>query len=76
MTEDYDALKRENADLREKLARATAEAEKYRASTRELLEELFPDAPTEDELRAAMVPDEDGESLTQILDRFRSRMAG
>jgi len=72
---ELEALRQENAELREKLARAISEAERYRASTNELLDIVFPYKPlTEDELRVLLQPDE-GESLREIIDRFERETA-
>jgi hypothetical protein len=72
---ELEALRRENADLREMLAKAAAEAARYRASTNDLLDVVFPYKPlTEEELAEMMKPDE-GESLREIIDRFERETA-
>jgi len=72
---ELDALRQENAELREKLARATSEAERYRVSTNELLDTLFPyKPPTEEDLRVLLQPD-DGESLRELVDCFERETA-
>jgi hypothetical protein len=72
---ELDALRQQNAELREQLARATSEAERYRASTNELLDTLFPyKPPTEEELQVLLQPD-DGESLRELVDRFERETA-
>jgi hypothetical protein len=72
---ELDALRQQNAELREQLARTTSEAERYRASTNELLDTLFPyKPPTEEELQVLLQPD-DGESLRELVDRFERETA-
>ena len=72
---EMDALRQENAELREKLERATSQAERYRASTNDLLETFFPYKPmTEEELQVLLKPDE-GESLRELVDRFERETA-
>jgi hypothetical protein len=72
---ELEALRQENAELREKLARATSEAERYRASTNDLLDIVFPYKPlTEDEI-AEMLKPEEGETLQEIIDRFERETA-
>ena len=74
---ELETLKLENAELRAKLAKATADAERYHASNNELLNEIFPYVPpTEEELREMMVPDPSGETLADILDGFRRELEG
>ena len=53
--EDADELRRQVADLTDKLARKTAEADEYRQSVFALLNQLLPDkTPTDDEVRELM----------------------
>ena len=73
---ELEALRQENAELREKLARASSEAERYRASTNELLDSIFPyKRPTEAELEEMFKPEE-GETLRELVDRFAGETAG
>jgi len=49
--------------------RATSEAERYRASTNEILDTLFPYKPPTDEELAEMFKPEEGKTLQEILAR-------
>jgi hypothetical protein len=72
---EIEALRQENAELREKLAKATSQAERYRASTNELLDVLFPYTPlTKAEIEEMFKPEE-GESLREVIDRFERETA-
>lgn len=56
---ELETLRKENAELREKLARATLEAKLYRDSTNALLAEVDPYVPmTEDEIRELCDPND------------------
>ena len=71
---DNDALRRENQELREKLARAASDVERYRASNIELMDAIFPyQRPTDAELEELMKPDE-GESLSDIIAGYRRKL--
>ncbi|MFO0804057.1 MAG: hypothetical protein U0791_13165 [Gemmataceae bacterium] len=73
---ELESLRQENAALREQLARATLAAELYRDSTNALMAQVDPYVPpTEEELREMMEPDE-GESLAEIVARYRRELAG
>jgi len=67
---DVETLRRENAELREKLAKATAEAERYRASTNELLDTIFPYEPLTQEELDEMFKPEEGETFDEILAKY------
>ncbi len=50
--DDVEALKKENATLREKLAKATSQAAEYRKAAYEMLDDVFPCTfPTEEEIQ-------------------------
>jgi hypothetical protein len=74
--QDFEALRRENADLRERLARSEAEAARHRATANDLMDSVFPYIPpTEEELQQLMEPDE-GETLEEIVAGFRRKLEG
>jgi hypothetical protein len=73
---ELDALRQQNAELREQLARTTSEAERYRASTNELLDTLFPYKPPTEEELAEMIQPEEGETLQEILAKYSDELAG
>ena len=73
---ELETLRQENAALREKLARATLEAQLYRGSTNALLAHVDPFVPpTEEELEEMMEPDE-GETLAEIVAGYRRELEG
>jgi|GEM_PF-6224371 len=74
MPEEVEALRRENESLRERLAKAEAEATRSRAAMKELMDTIFPYVPpTDEELREIMRPDE-GDSLEEIVAGYRREL--
>lgn len=74
MPDEVEALRRENESLRERLAKAEAEASRSRAAVKELMDTIFPYVPpTDEELREIMRADE-GESLEEIVAGYRREL--
>lgn len=68
---ELESLRQENAELRERLARAESDAERYHASANDMLEVIFPYVrPTDAELEELLKPDPSGATPASILDEY------
>jgi hypothetical protein len=68
--EDADELRRQVADLTEKLARKTAEADEYRRSVYTLLNQLDPYVRPSDEELHDMMHGPRGKSILEVIAEF------
>jgi hypothetical protein len=69
-TPTIEELARENAQLREQLAKATAEAAEYRRATYDILKKLVPYVPPADEEMHELIHGPRGRSILEIIDEL------
>ncbi|HEY3789990.1 MAG TPA: hypothetical protein VGL71_14115 [Urbifossiella sp.] len=67
---DIEALKEENAVLREKLARRTIEADLYRRAAYEMLDELDPETPPTDQEIEELLNSPHEQHLLEIIEEY------
>ncbi len=73
-SDELSALKKENAELRQKLEHATKEAKEYRAAAYDFLDQIYPyTRPTEAELHEMMQSDPI-ETLHDIIAEFKREL--